>query len=73
MLKCKDYGKRLLRNIRVKKRDKNKYDKCVNNGITLLYYTDLIEYVNETYLTTIYANTDELILNLKRNKHEGLL
>jgi len=54
-------------------RDGDKYNKCVKNNINLIYYTDLIEYINETYLSTIYANTDDLILELKRNEYERLL
>lgn len=46
---------------KVLKRDRDKYNKCISEGVKILYFTENVDVINCPYIDTVYLNTFDLI------------
>lgn len=52
------------------KRDKNKYDESIKNGVNIFYFTDKIECINGPYFDIVHTDLNDLINYIKIYKNE---
>jgi len=64
--KCNECGGREF--MKIKQRDKFKFNICQENGVKLLYYAKESNYLPKKYHSEIFTNTDELLKEIKNTK-----
>ena len=59
--------------VETKKRDIKKYNKCINNGVSILYFADIDEINNAEIYTksNLFNKVEKIIENLNINKNEN--